>query len=132
MSAPGRRPANTTPEAPPARSDPRTSATDWLSATPEGISLAVLAAPRASRTEVVGVADGRLRIRVAAPPVEGEANRELVRFLATALGVPRGAVAVTAGANGRRKTIRVRGIVASDALRLLPPPNRVAPRARPG
>lgn len=105
---------------------------DWLRATPDGISLAVLAAPRASRTEVAGVAEGRLRIRVAAAPAEGEANRELVRFLATALGVPRGAVAITAGASGRRKTIRVRGILASDAQRLLPPPVRVAPRARPG
>ena len=70
----------------------------------------MFAAPRASRTEVIGVVEGRLRIRVAAPPVEGAANEELVRFLARSLGVPRSAVTVTAGAAGRRKTVLVRGV----------------------
>ncbi len=87
---------------------------------PDGVSLLVAASPRASRTEVTGVAEGRLRIRVAAPPVEGAANAELVRFLARALGVPKGAVEVTAGAGGRRKTVRVRGIGAEAARGLLP------------
>jgi uncharacterized protein (TIGR00251 family) len=95
--------------------------TGWLRDTPAGISLAVLAAPRASRTEVAGVVEGRLRIRLAAPPVAGEANDELIRYLARALGVPRSAVAVTAGASGRRKTVAVRGVVAREAqARLLP------------
>jgi len=95
--------------------------TAWLRETPAGIRLAVIAAPRASRTEITGVAEGRLRVRLAAPPVEGEANHELVRYLARTLGVPRSAVAVTAGASGRRKTVEVRGIAASHARSLLLP-----------
>lgn len=94
--------------------------TDWLRATPEGIAIALVAAPRASRSEVVGVVEGRLKVRVAAPPVDGAANAELIRFLAKTLGVPRGAVAVTAGAAGRRKTVLIRGIAAAAARGLLP------------
>jgi len=93
--------------------------TSWLWEIPAGIRLAVLAAPRASRSEITGVAEGRLRIRLAAPPLEGEANQELVRYLARTLGVPKSAVAVTAGASGRRKTVEVRGIAASAARSLL-------------
>jgi uncharacterized protein (TIGR00251 family) len=93
---------------------------DWLRATPDGVSILVTASPRASRTEVAGVAEGRLRVRVAAPPVEGEANDELVRFLAKSLRVPRSAVLVTRGAAGRRKTVLVSGIAAAAARRLLP------------
>jgi uncharacterized protein (TIGR00251 family) len=71
--------------------------------------------PRASRTEVVGWRDGRLRLRVTAPPVEGAANAALVALLAESLGVPRRAVSVVAGAAGRRKRVRVEGV---DAARL--------------
>ena len=93
--------------------------TAWLRDTAAGLSLAVLVTPRASRTEVAGVAEGRLRIRVAAPPVAGEVNQELVRFLARQLGLPRSAVEVSAGAAGRRKMVLARGISAEAALPLL-------------
>jgi uncharacterized protein (TIGR00251 family) len=95
----------------------------WLKPAAGGIAILVAASPRASRTEVAGVAAGRLRIRLAAPPVEGAANEELVRFLARALGVPRSAVAVTAGAAGRRKTVLVRGIAAAAVRDLLRAPD---------
>jgi uncharacterized protein (TIGR00251 family) len=68
---------------------------------------------------VVGVVEGRLRVRLAAPPVEGAANEELVRFLSRSLGVPQGAVSVTAGAGGRRKTVLVRGVAPAAAQSLL-------------
>jgi uncharacterized protein len=86
---------------------------------PGGVSILVAASPRASRTEVTGIAEGRLRIRVAAPPVEGAANEELVRFLSRSLGVPQSAVSVTAGAGGRRKTVLVRGVPPAAAQSLL-------------
>jgi uncharacterized protein (TIGR00251 family) len=93
--------------------------TDWLRETAAGLTIAVLVTPRASRTELAGTAAGRLRVRVAAPPVAGEANQELTRFLARRLGLPRAAVAVTAGVGGRRKTLLARGIAAEAAERLL-------------
>jgi len=91
----------------------------WVTSVPGGVSILVAASPRASRTEAAGIAAGRLRVRIAAPPVEGAANEELVRFLARLLRVPRSAVTVTAGSAGRRKTVVVRGVGAAAAQGLL-------------
>ena len=65
--------------------------------------------PGAKRTEVAGTHGDRLRIRLAAPPVDGAANDELVRFLAEAFGVPRRNVTIVTGATARRKRVRVLG-----------------------
>ena len=61
--------------------------------------------PRASRTEVVGLHGDAIKIRIKAPPVDGGANRELLRFLAGRLGVSPSAVQLLSGAAGRRKRI---------------------------
>jgi len=85
--------------------------------------IAVVATPRASRTVVDGLHDGALRIRLAAPPVEGAANQALCRFLADRLGVPMIDVTVARGHYARRKLIHVHGIDAVEArsrLGLLP------------
>jgi uncharacterized protein (TIGR00251 family) len=63
--------------------------------------------PRASRSEVVGLHDGALRVRVAAPPVEGAANQELVKFLSKRLKIPRASLTLISGANSKNKIIRV-------------------------
>ena len=65
--------------------------------------------PRASRSEIVGEHDGALRVRIAAPPVAGAANDELVRLLARTFGVPRSVVEITAGHSAKLKTVRVIG-----------------------
>ncbi len=82
----------------------------------DDVRLAVWVVPGGRRSEITGVVSGRLRVRVAAPAVEGRANRELCRFLAAAVGVPASAVVVGAGERGRRKTIRIAGVDA-DAVR---------------
>jgi uncharacterized protein (TIGR00251 family) len=80
-----------------------------------GAVLEVLVQPRASRSRVVGEHDGRVKIQLAAPPVDGEANAALVAFLAEACGVKRADVALLAGETGRRKRVRVAGRTA-DAV----------------
>ena len=75
--------------------------------------------PRASRTEVAGPHGGALRIRLAAPPVDGEANAELVAFLARRLRVPKAAVTIVRGETGRRKVVEVAGVSAGDAAAAL-------------
>ncbi len=65
--------------------------------------------PRSSRSSVVGEHDGSLRVRVAAPPVDGAANEELVRVLARALDVPARDVEITSGHTSKVKQIRARG-----------------------
>jgi uncharacterized protein len=68
--------------------------------------------PGAKRTEVTGVHGDCLRVRVAAPPIEGRANAALIEFLAEAFGVPRRAVAIVRGESGRRKAVRIASPVA--------------------
>lgn len=77
--------------------------------------------PRAARTEVVGPHGDAIKLRVAAPPVEGEANREVVRFLAKTLGVPAAAVELVSGETGRRKVVEVTGLSAAEVQRKLLP-----------
>lgn len=73
------------------------------------LTFKVRVVPRASRSEIVGEHDGALRVRVAAPPVDGAANDELVQLLARTFGVPRGAIEITAGQTSKLKTVRVTG-----------------------
>ena len=76
----------------------------------------VLVVSRASATTVAGRHGDGVRIRVAAPPVDGAANEELVRFLARRLGVSRDAVTITRGQSSRRKTLTIDGISTAAAL----------------
>ncbi len=82
-------------------------------------TLTVHVVPRARRTEVAGRHGDAIRIRLAAPPVDGAANAELVRFLAERLGLPRRAVAIRSGATGRRKTVAITGVTGDAAARVL-------------
>lgn len=75
--------------------------------------------PRASRDELAGWREGVLRVRVAAPPVEGRANDAVARLLAKALGVPKSAVGIMSGAGAREKLVEVAGIEQDEALRRL-------------
>lgn len=93
----------------------------WLREEPGGVVLEVLVQPRASRTRVLGEHDGRLKVALAAPPVDGEANAALVEFLAGALGVRKAAVSILRGETGRRKTVRVTGAGAGTATAALAP-----------
>ena len=63
--------------------------------------------PKASRDGFVGPLGEAYKVRITAPPVEGRANAHLLAFLAKAFGVPKGAVALEAGAGGRLKRVRI-------------------------
>jgi len=63
--------------------------------------------PRASRSEIVGAHNGALKVRLAAPPVDGAANQELTRLLARAFKVSRRSVQIIAGHASREKQVRV-------------------------
>jgi uncharacterized protein (TIGR00251 family) len=75
--------------------------------------------PRASKSALAGEHDGALRVRVAAPPVEGAANEELIRFLAKEFGVPVRDVEIKSGHASKSKVVRVRGATAEQLLRLV-------------
>lgn len=75
----------------------------------ETVTFKVQVVPRASRSEIIGAHDGALRVRIAAPPVDGAANEELVRMLAKSFGVSRSAVTIVRGQSARLKTVSIRG-----------------------
>jgi hypothetical protein len=75
--------------------------------------------PRAGRTSLAGIREGRLAIRVSAPPVEGAANDAVVRLVAAAIGAPPRDVRVVSGMRGRLKTIEVVGPDAAEIQRRL-------------
>ena len=74
------------------------------------LTFTVRVVPRSSRSEIVGEHDGALRVRIAAPPVNGAANEELVRLLARSLGVSRSAIEITAGHSSKLKTVTVANV----------------------
>lgn len=85
----------------------------------DGVSIALQVQPKASRTELTPEANGRLKLRVAAPPVDGAANREVVVWLAKQLRIPRSDIQILSGERGRKKVILVRGITVADVRILL-------------
>ncbi len=74
------------------------------------VRIPVRLTPRGGSDRVDGVADGVLRVRVAAPPVDGAANAALLRLLAEELGVARGAVRLASGEGSRTKVVEVEGV----------------------
>jgi uncharacterized protein len=88
----------------------------WLSAVPGGVEIAVLARPRASRSRVRGEHAGMLKIELAAPPVDGEANSELLATIARLLRVARRQVTLVSGQTSRRKRVRVEGVEPAAVL----------------
>jgi len=78
----------------------------WVKAAPGGAELSLVVGPGARKTELVGEADGCLRLKVAAPPVEGAANEAVLRFFAKELlGVAKGKVRLISGDRSRQKRL---------------------------
>ncbi len=73
-----------------------------------GAAIAVRVTPRASRNGIAEIlGDGTIKVHVAAPPVDGAANEELIRYLADVLNIPKSRLEIVAGLSGRDKLISV-------------------------
>lgn len=93
----------------------------WCSTAPEGVVVVVHAQPGARRDAVVGLYDGRLKIALSAPPVDGRANTALVQFLARSTGVAKSAVELISGQTSRTKRFLIRGVEIDTVMRALAP-----------
>ena len=92
---------------------------DWLRVAADGrLTLTLHIQPGAKTTEVAGEHGDALKIRLAAPPVDGKANAALLAFIAERLGVPKSAVTLKSGQASRRKVVEVEG-ASAEAARLL-------------
>lgn len=91
----------------------------------ESCRLGVLLSPRAKASALVSLNGEDLKIKIAAPPVDGAANSALVKFLAALLGRPAASISVVAGQRGRRKVVKIEGLSQDELwsrLRPLLPP----------
>ena len=75
--------------------------------TKNGLSFDISVNPHASRAQIAGIAEGLLKVRVTAPPVEGAANDACIELLAKKLGLKKSRMKISAGARGRKKTILI-------------------------
>ena len=83
------------------------------------LTFAVRVQPRASQSAIVGTHDNALKIRLAAPPVDGAANEELIRLLAKLFDVPRAGVEILSGATAKQKLLRIHHPYPTDAEQVL-------------
>ncbi|MBL9172567.1 MAG: YggU family protein [Verrucomicrobiales bacterium] len=82
----------------------------FLRAQGDAVMLSVKVQPRAGRTEMAGILNQELKVRVAAPPVDSAANEALVEFIAKSLGLPRRAVTLVRGQTSKHKVIQIEGM----------------------
>ncbi len=87
----------------------------------QGLRLAVQVQPKAARNEIAGETEGRLKVRLTAPPVEGKANKALVKFLAKRLGLAGSRIVIVRGHKSRRKDLLIAGLEEAEALERLAP-----------
>ncbi|UCV11417.1 YggU family protein [Dechloromonas denitrificans] len=93
---------------------------DWFRLAADGrITLTLHIQPGAKKTEFAGLHGDALKIRLAAPPVDGKANEALVKFVAEVLGLPKSAVNLKSGQTSRRKILEVTGSDSQAIARLL-------------
>ncbi len=83
------------------------SDSDWCRWDGTDLLLELRVIPRAKTTAIAGTRQGRLLLRLQAPPVDGKANAAIERWIADLFGVGRGAVTIEAGARGRDKRVRI-------------------------
>lgn len=81
--------------------------------------ISIYVQPRASKTEIAGMHDGCIKIRLAAPPVDGAANAALVEFIADRLKIAKSKVRVVTGESSRRKVVEVEGVSAAQLAQAL-------------
>ena len=86
---------------------------------PNQTNITVQVQPNARRNEVLGFEDGVLKVKIAAPPVKGRANRELIHFLSQLLNVSRGSITLEKGATSRRKVIGISGLSQAEVAKRL-------------
>lgn len=98
---------------------PTGAAADWLRQDGDAVLLQVHLQPGARRSGVVGEFNGRLKIAVAAPPLEGRANEALCRWLAERLDLPRKCVQIVSGEKSRDKLLRLESAVVEAIRRRL-------------
>ncbi|HKL20449.1 MAG TPA: DUF167 domain-containing protein [Tichowtungia sp.] len=92
---------------------------EWINETPQGLDVRIRAVPRASKNEIQGIYDGALKVRLTSPPVDGKANRALIKFLSKTLNISKAQIELKQGQTGRSKTLHIQGMTPSEIRKKL-------------
>ena len=87
--------------------------------TGEGLEFRLHVLPRAKRSEVAGLHGGALKLKITAPPVDDAANRAIIQYFSTLLGIPKSSVQILSGLKSREKKLQIRGVTLQNFLRHL-------------
>jgi uncharacterized protein (TIGR00251 family) len=86
----------------------------WLTTAADGVRIQVKVQPRSSKNEISGITGDQLRVKLTAPPVDGEANKALIKYLGQVFGCGKGKIRIIRGASGRCKLLEVTGITEKE------------------
>jgi uncharacterized protein (TIGR00251 family) len=92
-----------------------------INETENGVTFHIWVLPCSSKSEIVGIQDDAMKIRIAAPPREGQANAECIGFLSGILGVKKTQVTIIRGHKSKSKTVAVTGLKSKDIEAIIPP-----------
>jgi uncharacterized protein len=76
----------------------------------ESVSFVVRVAPRSSRSAIIGILQGALKVSLTAPPVDGAANTALIKLLSQTLDIPKSKIKIVRGERSKTKTVRIEGM----------------------
>jgi hypothetical protein len=85
------------------------------------VILTLYVQPKSSRTRIVGLHDGSIKLTITAPPVEGKANAQVTAFFAKLFKIPKSTITILSGQQGRHKRIGVTGITQAEIQQVLTP-----------
>ncbi len=85
----------------------------------DGVSFEVRVQPRSSKTEISGVHDGALRVRLSAPPVDGAANKQCIELFSRKMKIPKRSIRITSGVSTRRKRLKISGLGIEEVKKIL-------------
>jgi len=88
--------------------------------TADGVVFNIRVLPRSSRCEIAGIQNDALKLKITAPPVEGKANEECIRFLSDTLGVKQNRISIKAGRKSKNKSIAITGVTRKDIESIIP------------
>lgn len=92
---------------------------EFLKARNDSVLLLLHAQPGAKKTELKGIYNGRLKIRVSAPPLEGRANNEIIAFFSKLLGLSKAHLQLKSGETSKLKTLEIRQLAVEDIAQLI-------------
>lgn len=88
--------------------------------TREGLTVRLHVLPRAKHSEITGLHNGAIKIKIAAPPVDDAANRSIIEFFSRLLNIPRSNLKILAGSKSREKVLQVKGLSRTDFKSRMP------------